>query len=659
MEITPQNGSERIEKSGPSPQAEAAAVVTSTSAPPSEPPASPWWSQLRYRLLVLVMMAIVPAVLLVLYLAFQQRQAAFTESQTDNLRVARVAANIQKEHIEAARQLLLTLAQLRQLRREEAVACEELFTNLLPLHKVYANIGAIDPAGQLFASGLALTNVVNLGDEPFFRRAREGSRFVVGGYQMDRLTGKPTVNMAYPVRRKQGEVVAVVYAAVDLSWFTPFAGRSDLKEGATLTVVNRRGELLVRYPDAGKQRIHRSLAEEPGFEKILTSKTEGSGRARGLDGVDRLYAFTPLSRPGSVPDAWVIVGIPAKTAFASTRLMLVANLFFLAFVSVAALAAAWYGGDFFVVRQVKTLVAATLKLGKGELRTRTGLKYSAGELGQLARAFDHMADSIEQQWIQRQRAESDLKALNEGLEQRVADRTLELRRSNEELEQFAYVASHDLQEPLRMITNYLQLLRQRYEGRLDSNAQEFIGFAVDGAVRMQRLIADLLAYSRVGTQRNVFEATSAEDVLRRALANLTVAINEGGAQVTNDPLPSVQGDGGQLVQLFQNLIANGIKFHGASPARIHVRAERRGADWEFSVRDNGIGIAEQDFGRIFVIFQRLHGREKYPGTGIGLSVCKKIVERHGGIIRVESTPGQGTTFIFTLPAADSEAGAGS
>ena len=202
-------------------------------------------------------------------------------------------------------------------------------------------------------------------------------------------------------------------------------------------------------------------------------------------------------------------------------------------------------------------------------------------------------------------------------------------------------------------------MRQRYEGRLDSNAQEFIGFAVDGALRMQRLIADLLAYSRVGTQRNVFEATSAEDVLRRALANLTVAINESGAQVTHDPLPSVRGDGGQLAQLFQNLIANGIKFHGASPARIHVRAERRGADWEFFVRDNGIGIAEQDFGRIFVIFQRLHGREKYPGTGIGLSVCKKIVERHGGTIRVESTPGQGTTFIFTLPAADSEDFAGS
>jgi light-regulated signal transduction histidine kinase (bacteriophytochrome) len=234
-------------------------------------------------------------------------------------------------------------------------------------------------------------------------------------------------------------------------------------------------------------------------------------------------------------------------------------------------------------------------------------------------------------------------------EERLAEHTAELTRSNVDLEQFASVASHDLQEPLRMVTLYTQLLAKRYQGKLDAEADEFIGYAVDGAKRMFQLINDLLAYSRVSSLGKKFEPTDCEAVLMLAVTNLKAAVQEGGAVVTHDPLPTLMADSVQLGQVFQNLIGNALKFHGEASPRIHVSAEPKGSGWVFTVEDNGIGIEPQCTDRIFAIFQRLHSRKDYSGTGIGLAICKKIVEGHGGRIWVESEPGQGATFYFTLP----------
>ena len=235
------------------------------------------------------------------------------------------------------------------------------------------------------------------------------------------------------------------------------------------------------------------------------------------------------------------------------------------------------------------------------------------------------------------------------IEKRLEQHARELARSNADLEQFAYVASHDLQEPLRVVASFAQLLARRYEGQLGDDADEFIAYIVDGATRMQDLINDLLAYSRVSSRSQEFESTDLNEVVKRAITNARFSIEEAGGEVTSDPLPTIHADADQLLQLFQNLIANAIKFRreGTSP-QVHIGVEDGPEAVTVSVQDNGIGIDPQYSERIFTLFQRLHGKDKFKGTGIGLAICKKIVERHGGRIWVESQPGEGSKFILTL-----------
>lgn len=241
---------------------------------------------------------------------------------------------------------------------------------------------------------------------------------------------------------------------------------------------------------------------------------------------------------------------------------------------------------------------------------------------------------------ERQRSEEQMRSLLD-----------DLRRSNSDLEQFAYVASHDLQEPLRGVSGFVQLIRKRYHGNLDAQADQWIEMTIRAAERMQMLINDLLAYSRVGSKGKTFQAVDCQEVIDLALAGLSTVIEESGAEVTTGPLPVVQGDRGQLTQLFQNLIGNSIKFRGEATPTIHISAESLGDEWLFQVRDNGMGIEPEYRERVFVIFQRLHTRQAYPGSGIGLSICKKIVERHGGRIWIESEPNRGTTVLLTLPSS--------
>ena len=297
------------------------------------------------------------------------------------------------------------------------------------------------------------------------------------------------------------------------------------------------------------------------------------------------------------------------------------------------------GGDF-QTRIAVPLIARSVFVGTLNIRSLRPYAYDESQLAQAERIGAQIAGTIANAF-----AYEKLEAAQLSLEKAVA----ELRRSNQELEQFAYVASHDLQEPLRKIASFCSLLETRYAERLDERGSVYLHYIVDGATRMQALVNDLLLYSRVTTRGAEFAPAAMDDALREALTNLELAVAESGAQVSFDPLPRVVGDAAQLARVFQNLIGNAIKYRGEAAPRIHVGAAEESGEWMFFVRDNGIGIAPEYAERIFVIFQRLHTREEYGGTGIGLAVCKKIVERHGGRIWVESTAGRGATFRFSLP----------
>lgn len=300
-----------------------------------------------------------------------------------------------------------------------------------------------------------------------------------------------------------------------------------------------------------------------------------------------------------------------------------------------------------LAKRIAALGKGVELIGAGDLDHRIAAE-GDDELADLALASNEMAAKLKASYTSidnLQREITERRRVEDKLNETLAD----LQRSNKDLEQFAYVASHDLQEPLRMVASFTQLLAERYENQLDEKAQKFIHYAVDGAVRMQMLINDLLAYSRIGTRVKPLELVDAHAVLGEAVKNLKMNIEEAKAIITNDELPEVRADASQLAQLFQNLIGNAVKFRGAGLPHIHVSARAEGREWLFSIKDNGIGIDQQYADKIFVIFQRLHTREEYPGSGIGLAICKKIVERHGGRIWFESEPGKGATFYFTIP----------
>jgi signal transduction histidine kinase len=301
-----------------------------------------------------------------------------------------------------------------------------------------------------------------------------------------------------------------------------------------------------------------------------------------------------------------------------------------------------------IMTGVTKLSAGAAIIGAGNLEHRIGHQTN-DEMGDLADTIDDMTDRLRRTTVTRDTLAEEVVVRRKAQEDLI-EAADALQQSNRDLEQFAYVASHDLQEPLRTVASYLQLVKKRYAGRLDSDADEFIDFAVDGAGRMQQIIRDLLVYSRIGTQGKSFSAVDCNEALRDVMHNLKADVIRQEAEVTHDPLPRVSGDRVQMARLLQNLISNAIKYRSDARPKVHVSARRSGDEWILSVTDNGIGIAPEHADRIFGMFQRLHARDEYSGTGIGLAICKRIAGRHGGRIWLESEPGRGATFSFSIPA---------
>jgi signal transduction histidine kinase len=507
---------------------------------------------------------------------------------------------------------------------------------------------ALDSSGMYDIDGIQrafyITNSATLGqsfaDREWFQKTIAAEQPYLGTPIISRATGKPIVPYVVPVVDGEGQIRGLLAAAISLAILSDAIVNIDYGSNTQAMLVDKRnGGLIIAAKDpklimtpvpTGNEIKQRSLFGDRGVTETIN----------GL-GAQELIGFAP------VPDLpWEIMIItPSKTALALINtLTRHAGLYTGLIIVLAA-----FAGIFLVVgitRPLRKLMLGTDEIGRGNLDYQMDIR-SKDEIGDLAHAFSRMSQDLKQtlvsrnelarEVVERKKAEEELKAA-----------LTELKRSNEELQRFAYVASHDLQEPLRMVASFVQLLEKRYRDKLDQDANEFINFAVEGTRRMQNLINDLLTYSRVGSRVKAFQPVNLEEVLGIALNNLKVAVAESRAEVSHDPLPTVQADEGQITQVLQNLLSNAIKFRRDEPPRVHISAKQEKDEWIISVADTGIGIESQYFERIFVIFQRLHGQE-YPGTGAGLSIAKRIVERHGGRIWIESQPGHGSTFYFSLP----------
>ncbi len=487
----------------------------------------------------------------------------------------------------------------------------------------------------------SLEEIINPSEMNVLKNDRE--RVFFSDIFLNRATGsRPSMVIAVPVYDFGNKYIGIIAYLLDMKYiYNLIQDVTGLgKTGETL-VAKEFGNRVVflnplrQDPNAALKR-YVLMGDRPGapVQEAVRGKT-GTGILPDYQGdmVIASWRYIPVINWG------MVAKIDVSEAFSQVEKL--KNLAMMIFMIIFALCAVLV---FFMARSIsepiKRLSNGAEIIGKGSLDHKVGIG-TKDEIGKLSRAFDKMTSDLKK--ITASRDELD----NEITERKKAEQAL--KRSNENLEQFAYVASHDLQEPLRMMASFSELLERRYKNRLDSDADEFIGFIVDGAKRMQKLINDLLAYSRIGRPGTAYQDIDCNNTLAKVISSMINSIEEKGAVITNDELPVLPGIESEFIQLFQNLIGNAVKFHGNDSPRVHISAERQPGHWLFSVKDNGIGIESQYKDKIFLIFQRLHARGEYPGTGIGLSICKKIIESRGGRIWVESESGKGSVFYFTIP----------
>jgi signal transduction histidine kinase len=727
------------------------------------------WS-IRTHLLLLVIIAVTPALTIILYTGIEQKKNSIGEAHIKCSTLISAFAGDMEDTVNSTRQMLTTLAVLPDVRNRNSEACNILFKQILTNDKRYLNLQEFQPTGESIASVLLPPPGLNVSDRKYFRDAIKHRSFAAGEYIVGRTVRQPTFNLAYPVIDAQGELRAVIQAAIDLGRVSQLFDKSLFPTGSTMVLLDHKGTVL--FHTSNPDKLIGTKEDKALFGEMVAARDKETVTSRRSGDSNRIMAYKSLRLPGEdTPYMYIRLEVPEETVLSQANFVLARNLWFMVIAACLAAVAAFVYAHLGILNRTSRLVHSSELLASGNFDVKAGIPYSAGEFGLIAQAFDQMSENLALRdaeraafiqelqnatsWALDEKAKTEaiIAGIGDGISiqdrnyrilyqndihknllgdltgrlcyevyendsqrcpdcpvhrsfedgqvhttekmliiegkhhyllitasplldstgeiiggitlvKNITERKLteieqenlnrKLEESNRDLQQFAYVASHDLQEPLRTITSFIQLLARRYKGKLDQNADEFIAFITDGATRMQQLINDLLAYSRVDSKNSGFTAFDAEAAIGNTLANLKTALAESGAEVTHSQLSMLVGDATQFSQLLQNLIGNAIKFRGDKVPRIHISCTERPGEWEIDVKDNGIGIEPQYYDRIFDIFQRLHARNDYAGTGIGLAVCKKIVERHGGRIWVVSEPGNGSTFSFTIRKMNGE-----
>ena len=601
-----------------------------------------FFSTLRSRLILITILTAVPGIFLLIQAGVKQRDQAIQDAQAEIIHLAKVASSVERLMVDNAKSFLLTIAHLPTIREQRYDECNFIFWHMFEDHfEYYSAFYVADLEGNILCSPPEKHAPPDFETCDHYQSLIKATDFTISGYHICRVTGKAVMSVGYPVYDMQDQFTNVANVSLDLIWFYDFAQAAGLPEGGELIVMDEAGTILSHYPDNTRWRGYR--LPDSNIVAQLHQQKSGVKIGEGLSGQETIYAISDIEETAG--NLSVIMGIPTEIAFEAANFTLKRNITIMIVVVLLVLIFVWLLGDVLIVRQTRALVAATEKLAKGDLKARSEVSYSMGELGQLAQSFDQMADEIAERELERDQNVAALKEYTQNLEH-----------SNEELRNFTNVASHDLQEPLRKIQTFGEMLQDRYSGALDSRGLNYLQRVRDSAGRMQLLLSELLTFSRSINRAYQFEKVNLEQVVRQVLIDLDWQVEEKQAVMEVSELPVIEADEVQITQLFQNLISNALKFHSpGKPPEINIyspypknKTDKEGMV-EIRIQDNGIGFNEKYLDRIFQPFQRLNTNGEFPGIGMGLTICRKIVDNHGGTITAHSSPGKGTTIVVRLP----------
>lgn len=607
-----------------------------------------FFSSLRFRLILLVLLAVIPAMVITFINGQNQRRLARINAEADALRLARVVAGYQNTLLEGSRQLTAALSLSKWDPEQDVEGCRAVLVDLNRRFPMYSSLNVVDTGGTVLCSSATVEKTKTFAGVDYFEEALRSDSFVIGIASPGPITGRMILPMASPIRGSNGETVGLIQAGINLQTVVDLARTIDLPPGSALLILETDGHVLVRYPSS-EEWAGRSMPDAPVVSAVLERSGEGQVEEKGLDGVKRLYAYTPIQ----VNDDYrltVSVGIPTSVIYATADRMIVSNLIWISIIAAIAIAVAWFIGDALFLK----VVSLTAERDAAEERLRGLNQILEERVEERTEELDRANYNLNIELEERKRAMQKLNEREAELEKMLAM----LEQSNRELENFAYITSHDLQEPLRKIQAFGDRLTRNFTAELGEEGNDYIQRMRSAANRMQVMVNDLLAYSRVTSRASAFVPVDLNRIAAEVIEDLEVRIGDSQGKVLVDPLPVIVADNSQIRQLLQNLITNGLKFHRKDvPPVVKVTCEdmvssTNGKPHEeiiLVVEDNGIGFDEKYLDRIFLPFQRLHSHDVFEGSGIGLAICRKIVERHGGTITAKSTLGSGSRFIIRLP----------
>ncbi len=582
---------------------------------------------LRVRLLLLVLVAVLPAWGVIAYTASEQRRIAIAEIQRNVLRLAEFSAREEEQVLQGTRQILIALAQFVQKADESSSECSAFCADLLTQFRRYANIGAIKPNGDVFCSAVMSREPTNAADQSWFRQAVESSDFVIGDYHVGRITGKPVLVLSYPFRFGEGQPAAVVFAALDLQWLSRyiFEIEAQLPEGLTIIQIDENAVVLARQPDAG-QWLGRSMIENPTFREILAEK-KGVIEARGENDMAYIYAFAPLHSSLRKRPVYMILGMPRQLAFAESNRVLRRNLTMLGIVALVAMLAAWFGGDFFIMRQIKAMAQTSRRLAGGEMSARTGLDHESGELGQLAKSFDEMATAIEQRQAERQQAEMELKrsqALFRNLSThlqavREEERTRIARRIHDDLGQALTALKIDLSWLNKRLTKDHDTIREKLES-MDTLINDTIKTVHNVSEDLRPGILDDFGLAAAIEWQ-------AEEFQKRTGMKCKTSLPPDEFELSKEKSTN-------LFRIVQESLTNVIRHAEATSVEINLRL-KDGVLW-LEIMDNGKGIPPKALS---------------DPTSFGLIGIRERVHSLVGEVDIAGTPQGGTRIIVSIPVS--------